>query len=153
MLFRSHVLVVDEAGQLGNRQALLLLEISRSTGARLLLIGDTRQTGAIEQGKPFWLMQRLGLPKAELREPVRQETDKMTQAVRLARLQNYDGSLSSLDRVMTADDSEQLAVSLVADWPRLSTESREETKILGIETATRTHSNKTGRAERRDRGD
>src|SRR3546814_15964455 len=59
-LDESHVLVVDEAGQLGNRQALRLLEISRSTGARLLLIGDTRQTGAIEQGKPFWLMQRLG---------------------------------------------------------------------------------------------
>src|SRR3546814_19649092 len=48
-LDESHVLVVDEAGQLGNRQALRLLEISKSTGARLLLIGDTRQTGAIEQ--------------------------------------------------------------------------------------------------------
>src|SRR3546814_1068617 len=82
-------------------------------------------------------MQRLGLPKAELREPVRQETDKMTQAVRLARLQNYDGSLSSLDRVMTADDSEKLAVSLVADWTRLSPERREKTNILVLENATR----------------
>ena len=136
-LDESHVLVVDEAGQLGNRQAVRLLEISRSTGARLLLIGDTRQTGAIEQGKPFWLMQRLGLSKAELREPVRQETDKMTQAVRLARLQNYDGSLSSLDKVMTADDSEKLAVSLVADWTRLSPERREKTNILVLENTTR----------------
>src|SRR3546814_18807139 len=82
-------------------------------------------------------MQRLGLPKAELREPVRQETDKMTQAVRLARLQNYDGSLSSLDRVMTADDSEKLSVSLVADWTRLSPERREKTNILVLDNDTR----------------
>ncbi|SFG13134.1 AAA domain-containing protein, partial [Novosphingobium sp. CF614] len=133
----SHVLVVDEAGQLGNRQAVRLLEISRTTGARLLLLGDTRQTGAIEQGKPFWLMQRLGLPKAELREPVRQETDNLTQAVRLARLQNYDGSLSSLDKVMSGENSERLAVSLVADWTRLSPENREKTNILVLENATR----------------
>jgi conjugative relaxase-like TrwC/TraI family protein len=136
-LDESHALVVDEAGQLGNRQAVRLLEISRTTGARLLLIGDTRQTGAIEQGKPFWLMQRLGLPKAELREPVRQETDKMTQAVRLARLQNYDGSLTSLDKVTTGESSEKLAVSLVADWTRLSPENREKTNILVLENATR----------------
>jgi len=30
------VLVLDEAGQLGNRQALKVLEISRLTGARLI---------------------------------------------------------------------------------------------------------------------
>src|SRR3546814_18465941 len=82
-------------------------------------------------------MQRLGLPKAELREPVRQETDKMTQAVRLARLQNYDVSLSSLDRVMTADDSETLAVSLAADWTRLSQERRDKTTTLVLDNATR----------------
>lgn len=133
----GHVLVVDEAGQLGNRQAIRLLEISRTTGARLLLLGDTRQTGAIEQGKPFWLMQRLGLPKAELREPVRQETDRMTRAVRLARLQNYDGSFASLDQVTTGESGEKLAGSLVADWTRLGSESRAKTNILVLENATR----------------
>ena len=133
----SHVLVVDEAGQLGNRQAIRLLEISRTTGARLILLGDTRQTGAIEQGKPFWLMQRLGLPKAELRETIRQENDKITQAVRLARLQNYDGSLGALDKVTSGDSAEKLAVSLVADWTRLSPETRDKTNILVLENATR----------------
>lgn len=133
----SHVLVVDEAGQLGNRQAVRLLEISRTTGARLILLGDTRQTGAIEQGKPFWLMQRLGLPKAELREPIRQEADKIMQAVRLARLQNYDGSLGALDKVTSGDSAEKLAVSLVADWTRLPPETRDRTNILVLENATR----------------
>jgi len=132
-----NVLVVDEAGQLGNRQAMRLLEISRTTGARLILLGDTRQTGAIEQGKPFWLMMRLGMPKAELREPIRQETDRIAQAVRLARLQNYDGSLGALDQVTTGDTSEKLAEALVLDWIRLKPEQREKTNILVLENATR----------------
>src|SRR3546814_2678920 len=38
---------------------------------------------------------------------------------------------------MTADDSEKLAVSLVADWTRLSPERREKTNILVLENATR----------------
>lgn len=81
----AHVLVLDEAGQLGNRQALRMLEISRMTGARLVLLGDDKQTGAIEQGKPFWLMQKLGLSTAQLTESMRQQTKAMKAAVTQAR--------------------------------------------------------------------
>jgi conjugative relaxase-like TrwC/TraI family protein len=133
----SHILVVDEAGQLGNRQATRLLEISRKTGARLILLGDTRQTGAIEQGKPFWLMMRLGMPTAELRDPIRQQNERIMQAVRLARLQNYEGSLKTLEAVTSGESSEKLAASLVADWTRLSPEQRAKTNILVLENATR----------------
>ncbi|EIZ79597.1 TrwC protein [Novosphingobium sp. Rr 2-17] len=136
-LDESHVLVIDEAGQLGNRQAIRLLEISRATGARLILLGDTRQTGAIEQGKPFWLMMRLGMPKAELKDPVRQEADGITKAVRLARLQNYDGSIGGLDKVATGEGGEKLAIILVADWVRLTPEQRDKTNILVLDNASR----------------
>src|SRR3546814_3889227 len=67
-----------EAGQLGSRQAQRILQISHDTGARVLLLGDNKQTGAIEQGKPFWLMQKLGLPTAELTEAVRQRSEEHT---------------------------------------------------------------------------
>ncbi|EQB16570.1 MULTISPECIES: MobF family relaxase [Sphingobium] len=133
----SHVLVVDEAGQLGNRQAMRLLEISRATGARLILLGDTRQTGAIEQGKPFWLMMRLGMPRAELKDPIRQEAEGITKAVRLARLQNYDGSLGALDKVVSGDSSEKLAEAMVGDWTRLTPDQRAKTNMLVLENATR----------------
>lgn len=136
-LNENSVLVVDEAGQLGNRQAIRLLEISRTTGARLIMLGDTRQTGAIEQGKPFWLMMRLGMPKAELREAIRQETNQIAQAVRLARLQNYDGSLGALDKVTTGESGEKLAEMLVADWTRLKPDNRAKTNILVLDNATR----------------
>jgi conjugative relaxase-like TrwC/TraI family protein len=131
------VLVIDEAGQLGNRQALRVLEISRLTGARVILLGDNRQTGAIEQGKPFWLMQQLGLSHAKLTESVRQETSAMKAAVTQARLENYAGSIGHLDKVTSGQSAEKLAEGLVAEWTRLKPESRANTNILVLENATR----------------
>ena len=133
----SHVLILDEAGQLGNRQALRVLEISRLTGARLILLGDNKQTGAIERGKAFWLLQKLGLPTAELTESVRQETRMMKAAVTQARLGNYAASLENLDRVTSGDDAEALAKGLVAEWTRPKPENRANTNILVLENATR----------------
>lgn len=133
----SYVLVLDEAGQLGNRQALRVLEISRMTGARLIVLGDNKQTGAIEQGKAFWLLQKLGLPAAELTESVRQETRMMKAAVTQARLGNYAASLENLDKVVSGGDGEVLAKGLVAEWTRLKPENRANTNILVLENATR----------------
>ena len=133
----SHVLILDEAGQLGNRQALRVLEISRTTGARLILLGDNKQTGAIEQGKPFGLLQRLGLPKEELTESVRQQTRAMKAAVTQARLNNYAGSLENLDKVVSGANSETLAELLVGEWTRLKPENRANTNILVLENSTR----------------
>src|SRR3546814_14690226 len=87
-----------EAGQLGSRQAQRILQISHDTGARVLLLGDNKQTGAIEQGKPFWLMQKLGLPTAELTEAVRQQTRAKNPAVATARSGDYAASLQSPDK-------------------------------------------------------
>jgi len=131
------VLVLDEAGQLGNRQALKVLEISRQTGARLILLGDNKQTGAIEQGKAFWLLQRLGLPTAQLTESVRQETRQMKAAVTQARLGNYAASLDNLDKVVSGGDAEILARQMVGEWTRLKPENRATTNILVLENATR----------------
>jgi ATP-dependent exoDNAse (exonuclease V) alpha subunit len=133
----SYVLVLDEAGQLGNRQALRVLEISRITGARLIVLGDNKQTGAIEQGKAFWLLQKLGLPTAELTESMRQETRMMKAAVTQARLGNYAASLENLDKVVSGGDAEALAKGLVAEWTRLKPENRANTNILVLENATR----------------
>ncbi|MGE4339977.1 MAG: MobF family relaxase [Pigmentiphaga sp.] len=136
-LTEAHVLLVDEAGQLGNRQAQRLLQISRETGARLILLGDNRQTGAIEQGKPFWLLQRLGLPTAELTESMRQETRTMKSAVTEARAGNYAASLEQLDKVVSGASAERLASGLVEEWTRLKPETRETTNILVLENKTR----------------
>lgn len=133
----AHVLVVDEAGQLGNRQAQRILEISRETGARVLFLGDNRQTGAIEQGKAFWLLQRLGLPTAQLLEAVRQETKALREVVAAARKADYDSSLAALDKLVTGMKTDDLAKSMVAEWTRLKPETRRGTNILVLDNATR----------------
>ncbi|QSR19743.1 MobF family relaxase [Novosphingobium sp. KA1] len=136
-LDENSVLILDEAGQLGNRQAIRLLELSRLSGARLIMLGDNRQTGAIEQGKPFWLMQQLGLSRVDLMQSVRQETRAMKAAVALARSGDYAGSLANLDKVLTQEKPEELAQSLVREWTRLKPETRTTTNILVLDNATR----------------
>lgn len=133
----SHVIVLDEAGQLGSRHALRLLQISRDAGARLLLLGDNKQTGAIEQGKPFWLMQRMGMPTAELTESVRQQTKAMQASVAAARSGDYASSLASLDKVVSGAGADILAKMLVSEWTRLKPETRTGTNILVLDNATR----------------
>ena len=133
----NHVLVLDEAGQLGSRQALRVLEISRATGARLILLGDNKQTGAIEQGKAFWLMQKLGMETAELTESRRQETEAMREAVAHARAGDYAASIGRLDKVVGGDDAATLAGGVVAEWTRLSPKSRAATNILVLDNASR----------------
>ncbi len=133
----SHVLMLDEAGQLGNRQALRVLEISRMTGARLVLLGDNKQTGAIEQGKAFWLLQRLGMATAELKESVRQQTKSMKAGVSQARSGDYSSSLASLDKVVSGFPTEDLANLLVEEWTRLKPASRATTNILVLDNASR----------------
>ncbi|EAT10555.1 relaxase domain-containing protein [Sphingobium sp. 10 DY56-G10] len=133
----NHVLVLDEAGQLGNRQALRVLEISRATGARVILLGDNKQTGAIEQGKAFWLMQKLGMQTAELTESRRQQTEAMQEAVAHARAENYAASIGRLDKVVSGEDAATLAKGVVAEWTRLSPRSRAATNILVLDNASR----------------
>jgi conjugative relaxase-like TrwC/TraI family protein len=132
-----HVLVLDEAGQLGSRQALRMLEISRLTGARLILLGDNKQTGAIEQGKAFWLLQKMGLATAQLTESMRQETKAMKTAVTQARAGNYAASIASLDKVVSGAGPDKLAELMVAEWTRLKPENRANTNILVLDNATR----------------
>jgi conjugative relaxase-like TrwC/TraI family protein len=132
-----HILVVDEAGQLGNRQALRVLEISRATGARLIFLGDNKQTGAIEQGKAYWLLQQLGLPTSQLRQAMRQKTGSTQEAADLARKGDYAASLAALDRVTTGASAEDLAKGMVAEWTRLKPEMRDDTNILVLDNATR----------------
>jgi len=131
------LLVVDEAGQLSNRQALRLLELSRDTGARILFLGDNQQTGAIEQGKAFWLLQKLGLPRAELTETVRQQNEKMMKAVKEARLGEYARVIGFLDGVVSGDKAGKLAKNLVDEWMDLPPQTRVATNILVLDNATR----------------
>lgn len=71
---RQTVLVVDEASMLGTKSMLNILQFANKKDmAKVILMGDVNQHGAIEAGTPFADMQRAGLPTAIVDQIVRQK--------------------------------------------------------------------------------
>ena len=66
-LYQDDVLVLDEASQLATGDLAMVQEAARIAGARLVLVGDTEQLGAVEAGGMFRLLAR-EVPCAELQE-------------------------------------------------------------------------------------
>ena len=66
-LHENDVLVLDEASQLSTTDLAMVQEATRAAGARLVLVGDTEQLGAVEAGGMFRLLAR-EVPCAELHE-------------------------------------------------------------------------------------
>jgi AAA domain len=66
-LHENDVLVLDEASQLSTTDLAMVQEAARQAGARLILVGDTEQLGAVEAGGMFRLLAR-EVPGAELHE-------------------------------------------------------------------------------------
>ncbi|WP_169981087.1 MobF family relaxase [Tautonia rosea] len=76
---RRSVLVVDEAGMLGTRDAARLLEAARERECRVVLVGDAKQLQAVDAGGPLrGLLDRFG--GAELTGIIRQR-EEITGAV------------------------------------------------------------------------
>ncbi|HLH58842.1 MAG TPA: MobF family relaxase, partial [Streptosporangiaceae bacterium] len=61
------VLVIDEATQVSTADLAMLTEAARTAGARLALVGDTQQLGAVDAGGMFRLLAK-EVPAAELTE-------------------------------------------------------------------------------------
>jgi hypothetical protein len=66
-LHEDDVLVLDEASQLSTSDLAMVQEAARAAGARLVLVGDTEQLGAVEAGGMFRLLAQ-EVPCAELHE-------------------------------------------------------------------------------------
>lgn len=70
---RGSLLVVDEAGLLGTRTMRSVLELADRMQSRVVLVGDTRQHGAVERGSALRMLEaEAGLRPAEIKEIQRQ---------------------------------------------------------------------------------
>ncbi len=100
-LTRRDILVIDEAGMLGSRQMREVLLRAEGAGAKIVLVGDTKQLPAIEAGAAFRLLQeRTGF--VELSNIRRQSLASDRQAIRdlaLGRAEEALHDLSKRDRV------------------------------------------------------
>jgi integrase len=76
--------VIDEAGTVPKRQMEQALKLAEQAGPRVVLLGDTGQTKAIEAGRPFHQLQASGMATSAMAEIQRQKDPVLREAVSLA---------------------------------------------------------------------
>ena len=123
------VLILDEASMVSNADKEQLVRIANRVGAqRLVLMGDRKQLGAVDAGKPFDLLQQGGIAQAQMntnlrgRDPVLREAQAAAQAG-LAR--------TALDHLKdnTVEARVDGAIVAAERWLALSPKERERTAI------------------------
>ncbi|BBO86727.1 hypothetical protein DSCO28_72930 (plasmid) [Desulfosarcina ovata subsp. sediminis] len=122
LLDEKSVLVVDEAGMIGTRQMDRIVNYVREAGAKLILVGDTKQAQAVEAGGAFRLMIERTIV-SRLRYVWRQNEDWQKEATKLFAGDSFDigkatdmykenGCVSEHD---TLDEAEKVMISDYVD--------------------------------------
>jgi conjugative relaxase-like TrwC/TraI family protein len=118
VLGEGAVLVVDEAGMVGSRKLVRLLEHAEQAGAKVVLVGDDRQLAAIDAGGGFRAL-RLRLGASELVDNRRQLQAWERQTLVLVRDGLVDEAVEAYrqhDRLVAAETKFELTLALVKDW-------------------------------------
>ncbi len=124
------VLVIDEAGTVPARQMEQALRLAEERGARVVLLGDTRQTKAIEAGRPFDQLQAAGMATAVMGEIQRQKDPVLRQAVALAARGDAEASLAHLRSVREIRDDHDRRRAIASDYARLPEAERARTLVV-----------------------
>jgi TrwC relaxase/AAA domain len=105
-LDRNSVVVVDELGLLGTRQALALLQVQAASGCQVVAVGDPKQCQAIEAGPVIELLRRAVGAEAvpELLTTVRQQSARERETSLLFR----EGQAAEALALKRADGTAQL---------------------------------------------
>ncbi|WP_051482692.1 MobF family relaxase [Synechocystis sp. PCC 7509] len=125
--------IVDEAGMLSAKDGYALLQRATAVGARVILVGDTRQLSAVEAGNPFKSLQQAGISTAHLNQSLRQKVPDLQQAASLAAAGNHFDAVQHLlevGRVQEISELEQRSTLIAQDYLQLSPEQRRTTLVL-----------------------
>lgn len=124
------VLVVDEASMLANADQLKLIEVAnRLDVARLVLVGDARQLGAVDAGKPFALAQEAGMATAHMDENVRARDDAVREVAKAAQAGDVTKAMQLLGgKVIEAEGG--VVEQAAQQWLVLPKGERERTMIF-----------------------
>jgi len=126
---KDYVLVLDEASMVSNSDKEKLVRIANLLGAdRLVMIGDKKQLGAVDAGKPFALVQAACIETAKMITNLRARDKTLRRAQYAAQGGDISGALDYLrdNIVEVAEDS---AVVAAEHWLGLSPDERKATSI------------------------
>ncbi|MEJ6486126.1 MobF family relaxase [Nostoc punctiforme UO1] len=128
----NQIWIVDEAGLLSAKDAHALLERATLEGARLLLVGDTKQLSAVEAGSPFKSLQQAGIKTAHLNQSNRQRNPDLKIAVDLIADGRVEAGFKQLETIgsiqeVSPDTTREI---IAADYIGLTKEQRARTLVL-----------------------
>ena len=128
------VLVIDEAGVVPARIMERLMKMAETDGARVVMLGDTGQTKAIEAGRPFHQLQAAGMATSLMGDIIRQKSPELKAAVELAAAGKASASLAVLDGKLKAvhsiDDDGARYYAIASKYATLDGDERRETLIV-----------------------
>ncbi|KGU56953.1 ATPase AAA [Xanthomonas phaseoli pv. phaseoli] len=124
------IIVLDESGVVGARQMEQVMRVVEKAGARMVLLGDTKQTEAIEAGKPFAQLQQDGMQTARISEIQRQKDHELKIAVEHAAEGRVTPSLAHIKHVEELKEPIERHRAIVNDYIQLTEPERRETLIV-----------------------
>ena len=119
-LHNNSVVLIDEAGKMHRDQAYELFELTKNTGAKIILVGDTRQMSAVRAGDPLDLVAKAN-PAAEIRAIRRQKIDWMREASMNAQAGAMDKMLAAYGehgKIAIADKKADCVREVAAAWKK-----------------------------------
>jgi conjugative relaxase-like TrwC/TraI family protein len=122
-------ILVDEASMLSNLDQMKLVEIANLLEVgRLAFVGDAKQLGAVDAGKPFALMQAGGAPTARMSENIRARSEAVKEAAFAAQQGEVGRAMSAL-KPFTVEAPGRGAEEAADRWLSLAPEERSRTAI------------------------
>ncbi|WP_109807375.1 MobF family relaxase [Sphingosinithalassobacter portus] len=126
---RGTTVLLDEASMVGNADKEKLVRLANLLQLdRFASIGDRKQLGAVDAGKPFDVMQKAGVETAIMNTNLRARDKALRDAQYAAQGGNIDEALRHLDPHVVAS-GDTAAVDAAAAWLSLSPAEREVTAI------------------------
>lgn len=125
---RGSLVIVDEASMLSVQDATKLLQIANAAGvARVALVGDSRQLGAVEAGKPFAQAQHHAATTV-MDQNLRARTAEM-RSIHNAAQRHSIGELANLIAPNTVEEA-NIARATAQRWIGLNGDDRARTSIF-----------------------
>ena len=142
--FAKTVLVVDESSLASSEQMRGLLRTATALRlARVVLVGDEKQLGAVEAGKPFAQLRAAGMQTVVMDEIVRQRDAELKEAVRASLAGEVKTAFARLGGNIAQVERDELGTHAAARWLELPPEQRATTGVTAPTRALRDAINDT----------
>ncbi len=146
--FAKTVLVVDESSLASSEQMRGLLRAATTLRlTRVVLVGDEKQLGSVEAGKPFAQLRAAGMQTAVMDEIVRQRDAELREAVRASLAGEVKTAFAKLGGHIAQVNEDELGAHAAARWLQLAPEQRVATGVTAPTRALRDTINETIRTQ------